>query len=1563
MWVRVNLVPIKDTEFAVANLIGGREYRFRVSAENAVGMSDPSPPSEVVSISTDQEATEPHFLKELRDAVAVENHRVEFSVHIIGTPLPDITWYKDGFEVYDTRRFEFRVEGDRYTLVLKEAKLTDEGDIRVRATNRVGVASSQAALTVQALPHIKLPAQYEQGLIFDTDELIRLRVPYTGRPQPQASWTHNGKQVEGDERHAMDVSDKYITLKIAGACRMDKGMYTLRLSNPQGEDSSSFFVTVTDRPDPPSVPTITDVSGTSVTLRWDPPQDDGGCRVSNYIVEYFRVGWDVWLKATASRITWTQLSDLIVGSEYRFRIKAENAYGVSEPGEESHQILIEDAKSATGYENVHINVNGCMQNCNQSIALEGFMTGNHSDSQVSALADQTGMVIETVSLKRSQALYEEKIMKGSRLEAFPCYYNNDDESDSDATLIDQHQIESQETDLYSSDTDISQNSEEVSSACSGTLSLDQSTTSLLGPIVVDSLGQRKSLGTYVLGAEIGMVRNGLAPAYHLGTLKSADIDSDQSDTMNSESTETCSLGTTFIATVEVYQPWATSGNSPYVYHYHSPHEREIDTARSPDPQYDELNTSCVANYSRANVNYSYSQLEREMTGSLSPNRGLKIASGTYLVDETVRNSSDNGVTGTPIVTVVSRDEVTCTPMVNVASEDGVTGTPIVSVASGDEATGTPIVSVASEDEVTGTPIVSVVSEDEVTDTAIVSVVSEDGVKVTPIVSVASEDEVTGTPIVSVVSEDGVKVTPIVSVASEDEVTGTPIVSVASEDGAKVREIVLDTAEEATANKVVRNTNISDWTNQIMKEVFKEEAPENQITTKIHNNGDVMKEVTREVYNGTTGNQVVEDGYNIGATVNQIVRDIYVNGVTAIQARKDVTGEGASTDRTMGKVYVNEINGKTVGYAGKKETATNPIRDFSKQKVVTDKKVKTVSNESLATNVAMTLSEAIPVTETSWVNSDRLRTDDHLIRSVSGETSTGNRVVRNLNNEQASCSDAGGSRNKEPGTNELHTIENEVSAAGGQWTTRGRIAIANQFRIICGGLASMTHLGNINARGQKCQGNILISEGATDYSEQMEDDDSTWSSASTLGNDRDSDSSLDAMEWGKDVRDLYDPMVRDTTVDSHIPFLSLEGPAVTMLRDMRMRRMAGNQQGLWKQQAFSSVQGTSKEDMHVNHKECMHTKNSMYSNLSHECNVQEHIAPLEQTRIKGIPTEMMVYESTEYIEAVTGFDDQSSTSHSGSVTPTNENDDFQSVRRKSVTQQGITSVHSRDLVPHLTSASLISNQQKLESPNFRHSAEDLLSSVHQNIDEVSSWEPKITQEITSRIDFLEDLVYRCMENEDVTLNTLGVSDDEGAAAPSPLAPLSRVSSSGCVGLRRGELRHLISDLSDLVTNMNEKSGTLSADNIAKFFEKTASVVREQSLSPVTYHKGSSVVDAGSHQSSRAHSVSDIDWALEDLPSRSDPGKVIETLQPYDQVHIQSSILDRITYLDDIMSRCLEHEDVTLNTLGSPVVSPHPLPAADSLEDRVDASKMELKDLIGNLGSMISGLGQKFNANWS
>lgn len=84
--------------------------------------------------------------------------------------------------------------------------------------------------------------------------------------------------------------------------------------------------------------------GRSVTLAWTTPEDDGGCKIGNYIIEYYRMGWNVWLKAATSRQLTTVLGDLIEGSEYKFRVKAESPYGISDPSEESDVIFIPDPK-------------------------------------------------------------------------------------------------------------------------------------------------------------------------------------------------------------------------------------------------------------------------------------------------------------------------------------------------------------------------------------------------------------------------------------------------------------------------------------------------------------------------------------------------------------------------------------------------------------------------------------------------------------------------------------------------------------------------------------------------------------------------------------------------------------------------------------------------------------------------------------------------------------------------------------------------------------------------------------------------------------------------------------------------------------------------------------------------------------------------------------------------------------------------------------------------------------------------------------------------------------------
>jgi hypothetical protein len=40
---------------------------------------------------------------------------------------------------------------------------------------------------------------------------------------------------------------------------------------------------------PPGRAKVVTVMGRSVTLNWPEPDDDGGCKIGNYIVEYYRV--------------------------------------------------------------------------------------------------------------------------------------------------------------------------------------------------------------------------------------------------------------------------------------------------------------------------------------------------------------------------------------------------------------------------------------------------------------------------------------------------------------------------------------------------------------------------------------------------------------------------------------------------------------------------------------------------------------------------------------------------------------------------------------------------------------------------------------------------------------------------------------------------------------------------------------------------------------------------------------------------------------------------------------------------------------------------------------------------------------------------------------------------------------------------------------------------------------------------------------------------------------------------------------------------------------------------
>jgi titin len=79
------------------------------------------------------------------------------------------------------------------------------------------------------------------------------------------------------------------------AKRAESGAYELRLKNEVGEAEGTFEVIVQDRPAPPKGPLAVDgITKDACQLAWQPPEDDGGSPITNYVVEKREIGSGVW---------------------------------------------------------------------------------------------------------------------------------------------------------------------------------------------------------------------------------------------------------------------------------------------------------------------------------------------------------------------------------------------------------------------------------------------------------------------------------------------------------------------------------------------------------------------------------------------------------------------------------------------------------------------------------------------------------------------------------------------------------------------------------------------------------------------------------------------------------------------------------------------------------------------------------------------------------------------------------------------------------------------------------------------------------------------------------------------------------------------------------------------------------------------------------------------------------------------------------------------------------------------------------------------------------------------
>jgi len=96
-----------------------------------------------------------------------------------------------------------------------------------------------------------------------------------------------------------------------------------------------YGITPTDPPGSPQNPRVTDTTKSSVSLAWSPPDEEGGAKVTGYLIEMQKVGSVTWIKCntTPSLICEYTLTKMPQGEEFKFRVMACNAGGPGEPAE------------------------------------------------------------------------------------------------------------------------------------------------------------------------------------------------------------------------------------------------------------------------------------------------------------------------------------------------------------------------------------------------------------------------------------------------------------------------------------------------------------------------------------------------------------------------------------------------------------------------------------------------------------------------------------------------------------------------------------------------------------------------------------------------------------------------------------------------------------------------------------------------------------------------------------------------------------------------------------------------------------------------------------------------------------------------------------------------------------------------------------------------------------------------------------------------------------------------------------------------------------------------------
>ncbi|KAM9823942.1 myosin-binding protein C, slow-type [Neosynchiropus ocellatus] len=277
----------------------------------------------------------------------VAGNKLRLEIPISGEPAPRVVWMKGERVILDSgHRVRAETYGDQTSLTIDVTERDDTGNYKIVLQNEAGEASASVKIKVVDIP----------------DAPDAPLVPVVGGDWCSMTWEPPkydggspilGYFIERKKKQSsrwMRLNFDLIKETSFEPKKMIEGVpYELRIfavnaigvSKPSEPSKAFTPLAVTSEP---TMLVVDDVTDTTVTVKWRPPETIGAAGLDGYLVEYCIEGTDDWITSNKELTEKPKhtITGLTPGSKILVRVKAINAAGASAPRTIQHSILVKE---------------------------------------------------------------------------------------------------------------------------------------------------------------------------------------------------------------------------------------------------------------------------------------------------------------------------------------------------------------------------------------------------------------------------------------------------------------------------------------------------------------------------------------------------------------------------------------------------------------------------------------------------------------------------------------------------------------------------------------------------------------------------------------------------------------------------------------------------------------------------------------------------------------------------------------------------------------------------------------------------------------------------------------------------------------------------------------------------------------------------------------------------------------------------------------------------------------------------------------------------------------------